>query len=697
MLIIILSGIISASSSASAVDVERITRSSDKGYNYDPYGHSVPAPNAYAPLKSVGSTEIPGGLNSPSDIYVYRNEIYILDNGNNRIVVLDDDLNFVRAVIPAHEAGIMDGYGLFVHADGNIYITLYEQKSILVADPEGNVLKVIGQPVSPLIPKGMAYRPKRLGISSDDKIYLVAEGVYYGIIQMDADGNFQRFFASNTVEPGLKTFFSTLYKKIFTNEQQRKIARILPYEYSSIDIDDKSFIFSTVAADLSSSGQVKKHNPAGENILGRKDPSEVSANVIAGTGKYGDHEINLTTAGYVTSLLNDISVDSRGFIFVLDTSRNKIFNYDQENNLLSVFGTEGNVFATLSEPAAIDALGDLCLVLDRKMNSLTAYAPTKYGLLLRDAVSLYSSQQYEAANNIWVEISEINNNLNIAHDGIAKASLGRNEYRTAMDHFEIAKNKTGYNEAFLQNRTVILNRIAPFLFVFLAVLLAGIWIILSRSTRKAIQSTSKKEITHDIRPGYAMIHPIDAFERIKSERKGNAYYAGIVIVLIFAFRLISLNFTGFLFNSTNPLTINFAYELLQFALLFLVFTLCAHAVSSFIDGKAFYRETFIVCAFALLPYGAALVLSTALSHFLSLDEAVFFTLINQIGVYWSAVMIFTGLMKVNSYSFKKTVFSFLLIIIMILFVIFLLVLAYSLVMQFATFIEDIIKEIQYRT
>ena len=57
---------------------------------------------------------------------------------------------------------------------------------------------------------------------------------------------------------------------------------------------------------------------------------------------------------------------------------------------------------------------------------------------------------------------------------------------------------------------------------------------------------------------------------------------------------------------------------------------------------------------------------------------------------------FIGLMKVNRYSFKKTILSILLIAVAILFIIFIVVLAYSLVAQFITFIQDLGNEVQYR-
>lgn len=39
------------------------------------------------------------GLDAPKDIKIYNSELYILDSGNNRIVVLDNNYNYLREIV----------------------------------------------------------------------------------------------------------------------------------------------------------------------------------------------------------------------------------------------------------------------------------------------------------------------------------------------------------------------------------------------------------------------------------------------------------------------------------------------------------------------------------------------------------------------------------------------------------------------
>ncbi len=680
--------------SVSAADMSRRTQTPDESYNYTAYGESIAAPAAYMVSKSV---ELPQSLNAPADLFVSNNMIYVLDSGNERIVVLDENYEQLREIKPVYENGIKDAYGLYIHSNGNIYITLPEQKRIIVCDQDGQLLQTIEEPKSPLIPSGTVYKPKRLVITNDDVIYLVAEGIYYGIMQLDINGNFLSFYGANTVEPGLENFLTNLYNKIFTNEMKSKVERRLPFEYASIDIDQEGFVYSAVATDVSSNGQIKKHNPGGDNILGFKDTADVAAGVKLFIGDYGDLETNLTTSGYVTSVLSDLAVDKDGYLFILDTSRNKVFQYDQNNNLLSVFGTQSDDYGALQEPTAVDTFQDDCLVLDKKQNALLVYSMTDYGALLKEACGLYNEQKYEEADELWQQVIQMNNNLVIAHDGIGKAAFGRSDYKTAMEHFELAGNKLNYNEAFSAYRDEIMIQISPYLFTAVGIGLVALWVVLSRTGKRVPASGTESKKGKKITPLRTMIHPFDGYETIKYEKRGSILYANIILLLLFLVRIFSLQFTGFLFSSVNRNSINIFYELFQMAAIFLVVTVCSQAMSTFIDGESFYRETYIAVAYSLLPYVIISFVSTILSMFFTNNEALLLSTLNQIGVLWTGLVMFIGLMKVNRYSFKKTLLSILLIIIAILFVIFLLVLAYSLVMQFVSFIQDLGNEIQYRT
>lgn len=687
-IILVFSGIVSVS----AADMSRRTQTPDRSYNYTAYGESIAAPAAYMVSKTV---ELPQKFNAPTDLYVFDDKIYVLDSGNERIVVLDENFEMLREIRVIYEGGIKDAYGLYIHNNSNIYITLPEQKKIIVCTQDGKLLQTINEPKSPLIPNGTVYKPKRLVITNDDIIYLVAEGIYYGIMQLDINGNFLSFYGANTVEPGLENFLSNLYNKIFTNEMKSKVERRLPFEYASIDIDTQGFIYSSVATDVSSNGQIKKHNPSGDNILGFKDAADVSNGVKLSIGDYGDLETNLTTSGYITSLLTDLTVDKDGYLFVIDTSRNKVFHYDQNNNLLSIFGTQSDDYGALQEPVAVDTFGDDCLVLDKKQNALLVYSMTDYGTVLKEACGLYNEQKYAEADKLWQQIAQLNNNLVIAHDGIGKAAFGRGDYKTAMVHFEQACNKLNYNEAFSAYRDEIMIKIAPFLFTAIGIGLIALWVVLSKAGKRVPASGADVK-QGKVSPIYTMLHPFEGYETVKYEKRGSLLYANLILLLLFLVRIFSLRFTGFLFSTVNYNNINIFYELFQMAAIFFVVTICSQAITTFIDGESFYKETYIAVAYSLLPYVIISFVSTILSMFFTNNEALLLSTLNQFGVLWTGVVMFIGLMKVNRYSFKKTILSILLIAVAILFIIFIVVLAYSLVAQFITFIQDLGNEVQYR-
>jgi len=55
-----------------------------------------------------------GALNAPSDLFVRGREVFVLDNGNNRVMVFDETLAPLREIPVSHEAGLEDARGLFV-------------------------------------------------------------------------------------------------------------------------------------------------------------------------------------------------------------------------------------------------------------------------------------------------------------------------------------------------------------------------------------------------------------------------------------------------------------------------------------------------------------------------------------------------------------------------------------------------------
>ena len=63
-------------------------------YLYDFWEKAVPSPQAYLPSRVVRGEDLQvGALNNPNDLFVSeQGEIYIVDTGNNRVVVADPGL-----------------------------------------------------------------------------------------------------------------------------------------------------------------------------------------------------------------------------------------------------------------------------------------------------------------------------------------------------------------------------------------------------------------------------------------------------------------------------------------------------------------------------------------------------------------------------------------------------------------------------
>ena len=337
-----------------------------------------------------------------------------------------------------------------------------------------------------------------------------------------------------------------------------------------------------------------------------------------------------------------------------------------------MFGSLGDQNGTFSAPAAVDCLDDRVLVLDRGRGQFVGFAPTAYGDALRRATVLYNDGQFAASKAIWEDVCEKNAGLELAYDGLGKAALGEEDYASAMRYFRPSQNREDYSEAFEASRSVLLQKWFPLIFLAAAAGLVLLWWALSRRIRAGKRGEEKK-IGRFVSPFYCMLHPADGFERLKLEKKGSHRYAWLVLLAVFVTKMLSLQATGFMFNTRRAVEINLPFEIAQVFVLFAAWVLCNWSVSTLMDGEGFL-----------------------LSNVLSLNEAVFVSGLSALGTAWCAVCMICGIMKVHQYSFSKTLASMVLTAVGILFLLFIAFLMVSLVGQLTEFIGNIATEIRFR-
>lgn len=430
-----------------------------KEYTYNMQGQSVPTPETYKLFKILNGTEETGlKYLAPKDI-VHDNDgnLYVLDNGNNRIVVYNKDLSLERvisnSVIDGETVNFTNCAGLFITDKKEIYITDPEAGKIYVVDLLGNGLRSIGFVPQPIVDSDFTYRPTRLTVDSAGIMQVQAAGCYNGLITLDADGNMIGYCGTNKIQPTAEILVAMFWRRIFSQDQQDNIKQIIPVEFSSVAMDKEGFVYTTTKSTDTSQFEIMKLNPSGDNILYYGNDSTV----VLGNGDYGDLRTILDNSVDVDTQFGDLIVDEEGFIFGLDVTRGRVFQYDQKSNLVSIIGGMGEQNGTFKAPCAISAYGGKIFVLDSEKGNLTVFSPTEYVEQIRNALVLDSDSRYDEALPLWQEVYSKNCNYQLAISGIGKAAYKKGDYKTAMQYFKRAEDRTNYDLAFTNYRSDFLR------------------------------------------------------------------------------------------------------------------------------------------------------------------------------------------------------------------------------------------------
>jgi len=408
-----------------------------EGYTYSYWGEAVNSPIAYLPSKTVTGQEIGvGAWAAPSDMFAASDgNLYVLDSGNARIVVLNREWKAVREIKGFQNNGKEDGFnnpeGIFVTEAGHIYVADTDNRRVVELDGSGAFVREIGAPQSEVISSSFEYYPRKVIVDKAGRIYVVARGVFEGIIEFDGDGRFTGFMGTNRVQFDPVDLF---WKTVSTKEQREKLIRFVPIEFNNADVDADGFIYTTTA-DKQSDTPVKRLNPSGIDVL------RVNGNI----GPIGD--LSRERSAFI-----DIDVSGNGVYRTLDSTRGRIFTYNEDGNLLYVIGQMGNQRGTFKNPVAIESFDNRIFVLDRDLGRITEFAATEFGKLVNEANRLYSIGKHNDAAKLWEEVLRLDANYEMAYIGIGKSLLRQGEYKQAMTYLKLGNDREYYSKALTKYR-----------------------------------------------------------------------------------------------------------------------------------------------------------------------------------------------------------------------------------------------------
>ncbi|WP_372662505.1 SMP-30/gluconolactonase/LRE family protein [Cohnella sp.] len=439
-ILVALCGLLGVSIGGNAVYADE----SGGSYNYSARGNPVASPSAYqATTLWTGEKLGVGAFKEPADLHVTADKhLYVMDSGNNRIVVLDEQFKLVGTIDSFNREGQADTFnnpqGLFVTDNGQVYVADTGNQRIVHLDPEGKLVQIVDSPESESLPDDFQFQPVRLAVDKAQRIYTMATGVFDGFMEFSADGTFTSFIGANKVQFSPAERF---WKMLSTKAQKSQMVMFIPTEFTNLDIDDQGFIYATNGQ---GNDDVKKLNAHGNDILRREG--------------YFDPGGDVWISSYVGSpRLTDIDVTDSDIYSVLDVKRGRILTYNGDGYLMYVFGELGNQLGEFNTPVAFDRIGDDFLVLDKALGEITVFETTEYGRALNEAVRSYYKGDEEQANRLYDKTTQMNANLDFAYSGIGKAKLRQGYYAEAMDYFKRSLDQKNYSKAFLLYRKQVLR------------------------------------------------------------------------------------------------------------------------------------------------------------------------------------------------------------------------------------------------
>ncbi|MBQ6060009.1 MAG: gluconolactonase, partial [Clostridia bacterium] len=364
---------------------------------------------------------------------------YIADTGNNRIVKLAGDLKTVKGIISGFEAdGTAQTFsapsGVAVSEKHRLYIADSQNRRIVVLEADGTFVKYVQNPQSEVLDEGYVFTPLRVSVDYADRVYVIAQNMFQGIMVFSEEGAFTGFFGTISVKISM---WEKFWRKLATKEERSKQQLFIPTEFTGIDVDDEGFVYAS-NKDTDGKQAVRRLNPKGQDVI-RKGPTQN----LGGDRVYGN------IGNYAgPSQIVDVVYRKHGIYSLLDARRGRIFTYDHEGNLLYIFGGIGSQAGTFQTPAAIEQLGNRLLVLDSQQGNLTIFAETEYGSLINQAVSLRYDGDESLAVPLWQEVLRLDEINELANTGIGKAYLSAGDNENAMLYLRRGMNREYYSVAF---------------------------------------------------------------------------------------------------------------------------------------------------------------------------------------------------------------------------------------------------------
>lgn len=633
-----------------------------------------PVPQSYNVVKTINNIgdyeDQQRYFMNPQDLFVDKNDnIYIVDTGNKRIVKMNSNYE-TTGIFYGPDKAFKQPQGIFVDDDGDMYVADTENNRIVHMDPEGKFVEEFLNPESELN-TGDVFTPSKLIVSKTGYIYVVKGE---NIMAMDGNGEFRGFYGQTNIGYSLT---EVLMRMFASEQQQATIAKRLASSYVNLTLGDDGMIYATSME--REEGEIKKLNSVGNNIYRKyktvgnsvRNPisdfinKKILKSVVAGnTFRFGEYFDD--TGMYMEPIFADICVDSEGIVTVIERLNGKVYQYDQDGNMLVAFGGKGSKAGTFTRPAAIDvdSRGNL-LILDSTNCNIQVFEPTEFIQNVHEATSLYNNGDYAGSYELWRKVLATDENYDLAHVGIARTYYKQGEFKLSMEESQLVGDRGVYSMAFDEYKYVVLRKYFVQILLIAAAVIALIIILIRLFIKYAKKGywdyLEKKDKKMGVGQGimyslYTLLHPIDTLEGIRYNRtRINMAVPFIIFITAFIVRMAYLFVVHFPLVSIEIDDVNPIFELAKLWIVPVSWIPASFMATSISGGESKMREITFTSALSLVPF---IVINTPLmflSRLLSKSQQSWYGVFSALAYLGMFLIMLLTMMILNNYTLKKTI------------------------------------------
>ncbi len=670
-------------------------------------GVRTPIPESYTLSQVINNTISSAGestyFNEPNDLFINEQGfIFIVDTGNNRIVKLDEEGNFVAVFNGPEDKMFFKPQGVYVDEQGNLYVADTGNSRIVHLSSEGEYVEEFIRPESDLLGESFTFEPSKILIGPTGYIY-VTKG--QTIFMMDAYNRFRGYVGQTEIGYSL---VESLLRMFASDEQKRVVRKRTAASYINMTMDKDGMLYAT-SLDRSE-GEIKKLNSVGNNIYRKygKGSSKLlgfltGLKLESDSFYFGER---VDDEGLpINPIFKDIAVDENGIVTVVEEQTAKIYQYDPEGNLLTVFGGRGVQKGKFNMPSAIavDKEGRI-YVLDRVMGNLQIFRPTGFIEKVHEAILLYSQGKYEETYEKWQEVLKIDENFRLAHQGIANSLYKKEQWEEAMEEYVLAEDRQGYSKAFLEYRYDIFREhfaLVALIAVISVLILIKIISLIRKISENAVSDFSKNSsrrmgILEGLKMSFGTVfHPAEVFDAIKNGRGRLNVIPGMVILgLVLLTRVFYLFVVHYPLADVDIQNSNLVLEAVKLLLPILTWVVASFAVTAILDGESKISEIFLASTYCMIPYILTTLPLSGLSRILSRGEVTLYAVLINGTWLWILLLVFISLKRLNDYSFIKAVVIYVISGLTMVLVWLVSILGYVLIGRLCQFVSGVFHEIK---